>query len=259
MPVRIHTRLRELLPDRVELVVVDGLVERMRAVKERSEVERIRAASALADQALEQLLSEGLVGRTERDVALALEFRIRKLGAERVSFEPVVAAGAHGALPHAAPRDVEITPGHLVVIDCGAQLDGYCSDCTRTVAVGEPGLDAREVYALVLEAQLAGLAAVRSGAECRHVDAAARDLIDVAGHGEQFGHGLGHGVGLDIHEDPRLGQSAEGSLETGNVVTIEPGVYVPGEFGVRIEDLVVVDETGPTILTSLPKDLRVED
>jgi Xaa-Pro aminopeptidase len=257
MPVRIHARLREQLPDRVELVMADGLIERLRAVKEPAEVQRLRAAAELADRALEQLLAGGLAGRTERDAALTLEIGLRRLGAEQVSFTPIVAAGPHGALPHAAPREVEIEPGQLVVIDWGARLDGYCSDCTRTVAVGEPSLDAREVYALVLESQMAGLAGVRSGAECRDVDAAARDLIASAGYGEQFGHGLGHGVGLDIHEDPRLSQSADGSLVPGNVVTVEPGIYLPGRFGVRIEDLVVVEDEGCQILTGLSKDLSV--
>lgn len=257
MPVRIHARLRSLLPDRVELVMADGLVERLRAVKEPAEVERLRVAAELADRALEQTLADGLAGRTERDVALALEIAMRRMGAEYVSFEPIVAAGPHGALPHAAPRDVEIEPGQLVVIDWGAKLDGYCSDCTRTVAVGEPSLDAREVYALVLEAQMNGLAAVCPGAECRDVDAAARDLIASAGYAEQFGHGLGHGVGLDIHEEPRLSQSAEGSLAPGNVVTVEPGVYLTERFGVRIEDLVVVGDDGNQILTGLSKDLSV--
>ena len=257
MPVRIHARLRELLPERVELVMADGLVEGMRAVKEPAEVNRIGAAAAVADGALEQVLAQGLAGRTEREAALALELAIRHAGAEHVSFEPIVAAGPHGALPHAAPRETTIERGQLVVIDFGARVDGYCSDCTRTVAVGEPDLDARETYALVLEAQLAGLAAVRAGAKCRHVDAAARDLIAAAGHGEEFGHGLGHGVGLGIHEDPRLSQVAEGTLAAGNVVTVEPGVYLPGRFGVRIEDLVVVTEDGCQILTGATKDLLV--
>jgi Xaa-Pro aminopeptidase len=219
----------------------------------------MRAAAQLADRALEQVLAEGLAGRTEREVALALELAIRQGGAEHVSFEPIVASGPHGALPHAMPRDTQIERDQLVVIDFGARLDGYCSDCTRTVAVGEPELDARETYALVLEAQLAGLAAVQAGAECRHVDSAARDLITVAGQGDKFGHGLGHGVGLDIHEDPRLTQVAEGTLAVGNVVTVEPGVYCPGRFGVRIEDLVVVTDDGCQILTGISKDLLVID
>jgi Xaa-Pro aminopeptidase len=257
MPVRIHRRLREELPERVELVPAEGLVEQLRTVKEPGEVDRIREACALADQALEQVLAEGLAGRTERDAALALEIAIRKLGAESIGFEPIVAAGAHGASAHAAPRDAEIPSGQLVVIDWGARVDGYCSDCTRTIATGEPGGEAREVYELVLRAQLAGLDAVRAGVAAREVDAAARQVIGAGGHRERFGHGLGHGVGLDIHEDPRLTQSSEYELEAGNTVTIEPGVYIPGSFGVRIEDLVVVTAEGCEILTSIPKELRV--
>jgi Xaa-Pro aminopeptidase len=257
MPVRIHTRLLEALPDRVELVPVDGLVERLRAVKDPEEIERMREAAKLADHALEQLLTRGLVGRTERDAAFALELAMRNLGAEHLSFDPVVAAGPHGALPHADPRDVEIERSQLVVIDWGAQLDGYCSDCTRTLATGEVGDDAKDVYELVLEAQLAGLAAARAGAGLRAVDAAAREIIESGGHGEHFRHGLGHGVGLDIHEDPRLTPSADGELEAGNTVTIEPGIYLPGVLGVRIEDLIAVTADGPDVLGSYPKELTV--
>jgi Xaa-Pro aminopeptidase len=257
MPVRIHGRLREVLSDRVELVMAEGLVERLRAVKDSDELDLMRGAAQLADRALAQLLADGLVGRTEREAALALEMTMRRMGAEHVSFEPIVAAGPHGALPHAAPREVEIGPGQLVVIDWGAQLDGYCSDCTRTVATGELDQHATEVYGVVLDAQLAGLEAVQAGREAVAVDAVARELIDAAGYGERFGHGLGHGVGLDVHEDPRLGQSAEGVLEAGNVVTVEPGVYLPGQFGVRIEDLVAVTDEGCEIFTGLSKDLTV--
>ncbi len=262
LPVRIYDRLREGLPGRVELVAIDDLIEGLRAVKDPEEIERMRAASALADAAFERLLESGLVGRTERDVALELEFAMRRLGAERPSFEPVVAAGPHGALPHAAPRDVAIEPGQLVVIDWGAQLDGYCSDCTRTLATGEPGEEARGVYSVVLEAQLAGLEAVRAGADLAAVDATAREIIAAAGYGEEFGHGLGHGVGLAIHEDPRLTAGAEGELKAGNVVSVEPGVYLSDRFGIRIEDLVVVTEreeangAGCEILTGLGKELR---
>jgi Xaa-Pro aminopeptidase len=182
---------------------------------------------------------------------------MRRLGAERASFDTIVAAGAHGALPHATPRDVEIGEGEIVVIDWGALVDGYCSDCTRTVATGEVGDEEREVYALVLEAQLAGLDAVRAGTACRDVDSIARERIGAAGHGEHFGHNLGHGVGLDIHEDPRLSQRSDAVLEPGNVVTVEPGIYLPGAFGVRIEDLVVVTAEGREILTSVSKELTV--
>jgi Xaa-Pro aminopeptidase len=255
--VRDWGRLREQLRERVELVALDGVPERLRAVKDAEEVASIRAAATLADAAFERVLDAGLIGRTEAEVALALEVEMRRGGARRPSFETIVASGPHGALPHAQPRDVEIASGQLVVIDWGAELDGYCSDCTRTVAAGEPGSRAREIYELVLHAQHTGLAAVRAGAEGKVVDAAARDVIVSAGHGEHFGHGLGHGVGLEIHEAPSLSQSSDGTLEDGNVVTVEPGVYLPGELGVRIEDLVVARSGGAEILTSIPKALRI--
>src|SRR5829696_6651858 len=176
-------------------------------------------------------------------------------GADGASFEPIVAAGGHGARPHAQPRDVEIPRDALVVIDMGARVDGYCSDCTRTFATGSLADDALAVYELVRDAQAAALAAAQPGAACREVDAISRDPIEAAGHGERYGHGLGHGVGLEVHEEPRLGKTAEGELEAGNAVTIEPGVYVPGEFGVRIEDLVVVADGRPDVLTGFTKEL----
>ncbi len=257
--VRTRDRLDELLDDHIELVGAGGLVERLRVVKDADEIERIGAATALADASFQRLVDSGLLGRTERELALALEQDMRVHGARRPSFDAIVAGGPHGALPHAQPRDVPIGRGELVVIDWGAKLDGYCSDCTRTVAAGEPGDEARRVYELVLEAQLAGLRAVKAGASGPQVDGVARGLIDQAGHGEQFGHGLGHGVGLDVHEAPRLSQRSEDELVAGNIVTVEPGVYLPGRFGVRIEDLVAVTADGCDILTSVTKDLIVTE
>jgi Xaa-Pro aminopeptidase len=257
--VREHARLREVLPDRVELVAAGALVEQLRAVKEPEELEAIRAAASLADAALEQLLGQGLGGRTERELARTLDSLMLDLGAESPSFETIVAAGPHGALPHATPRDVEVRRGDMVVIDWGARLGGYCSDCTRTVSVGDPDPLAREVYELVLRAQLAALDAVRAGASTREVDATARGVIEAAGHAEHFGHGVGHGVGLDVHEAPRVSPRSDQPLQAGNVVTIEPGVYLPGELGVRIEDLVSVREDGCEILTSIPKQLTATD
>jgi Xaa-Pro aminopeptidase len=178
-------------------------------------------------------------------------------GARRPSFDAIVAAGAHGARPHAMPRDIEIRRGDLVVIDWGAELDSYCSDCTRTVAAGEPGAEAREVYELVLEAQQAGLVALRADRPTAEVDGVARDIIAVAGYGDDFGHGLGHGVGLEVHEAPWLRRRSDEVLQAGNVVTVEPGVYLAGRFGVRIEDLVAVTEDGAEILTSISKELLV--
>ena len=259
MSVRAHARLSELLGEHVELVPMGGAVEKLRVVKDPEEVQRIRAACTVADAALDQVLSEGIVGRTESEVALALELAMRELGAQRPSFGSIVAAGPHGALPHAQPRDVTIEVGQLVVIDWGAELNGYCSDCTRTVATGPLDGQAQEVYGIVLAAQLAGVEAVRAGRDGREVDAIARSQIDDSGYGEQFGHGLGHGVGLEVHEAPRLSKRSEDRLATGNVVSVEPGIYLPGTLGVRIEDLVVVTDTGCEILTKLTKELRVVD
>ena len=231
-------------------------VEKLREIKDTAELERIAEAARLATEVLEEVLEGGLAGRTEREVALTLEQGLRTAGAEDPSFPAIVAAGAHGALPHAEPRDVEIPGGVLVVIDWGARVDGYCSDCTRTVATGPLGEGAQEVYELVRGAQAEALAAVRAGADCRAVDAVARDIIDAAGHEEHFGHGLGHGVGLEVHEGPRLTKKSEdGGLVAGNVVSVEPGVYLPGELGVRIEDLVAVTAVGADVFTSFPKEL----
>ncbi len=253
--VRAHARLRAALPEHVELVPSGGLVEELRAVKEPAELDAIRAAAALADEIYEWVLERGLVGRTEREVAVELEHELRRRGAEGPSFPSIVASGAHGALPHAEPRAVEIPSGVLVTIDLGARLDGYCSDCTRTFATGPLAGDGEAIYALVLEAQEAALAALAPGKTGAQVDAVARDLIVAAGHGEHFGHGLGHGVGLEVHERPRLATTATAELDAGNVVTVEPGVYVPGDCGVRIEDLVIVTEAGHELVSHFPKTL----
>ena len=254
MSVRTHRQLGEKVEGGVELVPAGGLVERLRAVKEAGELERIRAATALADDVLRGVLEHGLAGRTEREVAFEIETEIRRRGAEP-SFPSIVAAGPNGALPHAQPGDVAIAHDTLVVIDMGAVLDGYCSDCTRTLATGPLPDAAAEVYELVRSTQEASLELVRPGAECRAVDAFARERIEAAGHGERFGHGLGHGVGLEVHEGPTLSRLGEGELATGNVVTVEPGIDLPNELGVRIEDLVVVDETGCDVLSGFPKEL----
>jgi Xaa-Pro aminopeptidase len=256
LTVRQHARLGELLAPGWELVPCAGIVERLREVKDEHEVARIRAAAELADEALTGLLEDSLIGRSERDVAIDLELRMRRLGAQAPSFPSIVASDEHGALPHAEPREVEIRRGVLVTIDWGAYLDGYCSDCTRTYATGALDEEASTVYELVLGAQEAALAAVRAGTSGREVDGVARSIIEQAGHAEHFGHGVGHGVGMEIHEAPRLSRTAsEEPLRAGNVVTVEPGVYVPGRLGVRIEDLVVVSEHGCELLTSLPKQL----
>jgi Xaa-Pro aminopeptidase len=255
--VRHHSELRETLPDRIELVPAGGLVEAERAIKEPGEIAAIRAAAELVDEIYAWLGERGLVGRTEREVALALEQEMRVRGAEGPSFPSIVAAAENGALPHAIPRDVAIPRDTLVTLDIGARVDGYCSDCTRTWATGPLDDDLSELYDTVLNAQETALAAVRPGPEGREVDAIARELITAAGHGDHFGHGLGHGVGLDVHEAPRLARTATARLEAGNVVTVEPGIYVPGRGGARIEDLVVVVAGGHEVLSATPKAPRV--
>ena len=258
MSVRRHARLRELLPERVELVPAGGAVEALRAVKDAEEIASIAAAAQLADEVYGFLREQGLVGRTEREVAFALETEMRRRGAEP-SFESIVASAERGALPHAQPADIPIARDTLVTLDIGARLDGYCSDCTRTWATGDLPDDLAEIYELVRRAQAESLAAVGPGPEGREVDAVARDIIEAAGHGEHFGHGLGHGVGLEVHEGPRLARSGDARLVAGNVVTVEPGVYLPGRGGVRIEDLVVVTEDGHRVLSGTSKALIFVD
>ena len=257
--VKQHAQLAELVPEGVELVAAGAIVEKLRAVKDAAEIDAIRAAAKLADDALEEVLVAGLVGRTEREVALDIEIAMRRRGAQGVSFAPIVAAGEYGAVVHAFPRDVPIPAGTLVVVDWGAVLDGYASDCTRTFATGELDPRDRAIFDLVLLAQEQALAAVRPGPTGKEIDAVAREIIEQAGHGEHFGHGLGHGVGLEVHEAPRLSKQGKDAIAAGNVVTVEPGVYLPGAVGVRIEDLVVVTEDGHEVLSGLPKALRTVD
>jgi Xaa-Pro aminopeptidase len=245
------------LLDGHELVATDGLVERVRRVKEPAEVARIRAACAIADDALAALLPRLADGPTERDFALDLEVEMRRRGASGNSFDPIVAAGPNGAKPHARPSVRPIEPGELVVIDFGCIVDGYCSDMTRTVSVGDPGPEARRVWDVVRESQWAGREAVRAGVESAEVDRACRDVIVAAGWGDAFVHGTGHGVGLEIHEAPRVARTASGTLAPGYVVTVEPGVYLPGVGGVRIEDTLVVTDDSAVALTEFPKHLIV--
>jgi Xaa-Pro aminopeptidase len=255
LSVRSHGRLTEAAGDGVELVGASGIVERLREVKEPHELEAMLTAAKIADQAYAELAETGIAGRTEKQIAAALEVRMRELGADDCAFPTIVASGAHAALPHAVPRDVAVERGTFMIVDMGSVYEGYNSDCTRTFATGTVSDEALEVYELVLRAQLAGLDAVRAGADCRAVDGVARTIIDEAGYAEHFGHGLGHGVGLEVHEGPRLGQTASGVLQTGNAVSVEPGVYLPGKLGVRIEDLVAVTDAGCEVLTGFPKEL----
>ncbi len=255
MSVRLLEKLSAKLADGVEMVAAGGRVEELRRVKDAGELAAIEEAAKLADEVWRWSTERGLAGRTERDVARATEARIRELGGDP-SFPAIVAAGPNGALPHAEPGEREIGRGELVVFDMGAQLDGYCSDGTRTFATGDPGEEAIAVYEVVREAQAASLEAIKAGVKGEDVDKVAREVIDAAGHGDRFGHGLGHGVGLEVHEGPRLSLRSDDILAAGEVVTVEPGIYLPGKLGVRIEDLVVVTEDGLRNLSSLPKELQ---
>jgi Xaa-Pro aminopeptidase len=238
----------------MEFVPVGAPVEEMRRIKSEEEIQRIRQAVELTEAGLHWIVSRLRPSKTEREVALALEFWYRKEGADDVAFDPIVAGGARSAMPHHRAGDHRLRPGEIVLFDIGVRMDGYCADITRVVALGDPDPEVRRIYKLVLAANAAGISAVRAGVSGRDADTAARRLLEAAGLAEHFGHGLGHGVGLEVHEGPRLSQTSEDLLVRGNVVTVEPGLYFPGKFGVRLEDLVVVEEEGALILSSFPKE-----
>lgn len=237
----------------IDVTPETGHVEQLRLIKDDHEIAMIARAAEMTDEALARVLAEGLVGRPERDVAFDLQAELFRCGAEGPSFEIIVAAGPNGAKPHAVPGPRPIGAGELVVIDLGAIAEGYCSDMTRTAITGALPPELARAYAVCADAQAAALAAVRPGATCAELDAVARDLITDAGLGDAFGHGLGHGVGLEIHEAPRLAREGTETLRAGMVVTIEPGIYLEGLGGVRIEDLVVVTEDGGRVLSQSPK------
>ena len=231
-----------------EVLPLEDLVERLRLVKEPDEVEKIRASLALTEKALVRVWETLCPGRTEKDVAWEIESCIRESGAEAVSFPPIVASGPHAALPHAVPTERKIALGDPVILDLGSKLGHYCSDMTRTWIAGTPDKELREIYRIVREAQLAAQQFIRAGKDTVEVDAVARDLITRAGHGDHFGHGLGHGVGLAVHEKPGLRKLKGMVLEENMVVTIEPGIYLPGYGGVRLENMVRITQTGCELL-----------
>ncbi len=250
-----YARYQALTAGGLELVPRPGLVESMRAVKDPGEVDAIRRAAAVTSEGFARLAEQPFVGRTEQDVAWRLEQLFHELGGEELAFPVIVASGPTGGSPHAVPGDRVIGRGETVVVDAACKVDGYCSDCTRTyLTAGELPDELAHAYEVTLEAQLAGLAAVQAGADGVAVDGIARDVIEAAGLGDKFGHGLGHGLGLDVHELPFLNAEFPSVLEAGNVVTVEPGVYFPGLGGIRIEDLVVVTEDGAEVLTPFTKE-----
>jgi Xaa-Pro aminopeptidase len=239
----------------LDLVPRRGLVEALRAVKDESELEKIRHAGEITSEAYARFAEESFVGRTERELAWRLDELFHEQGAHAPAFETIVASGPNSAKPHARPSDRKVEAGETVVVDAGAMVDGYNADCTRTFATGLLPDELKSAYAATLEAQLAGLEATRAGVTGVDADAAARDKIEAAGFGANFGHGLGHGVGLEVHEAPRLSRESSDTLEAGNVATVEPGVYLEGLGGIRIEDLVIVTGGEPEMLTPFGKDL----
>jgi len=244
------------LLDPIEPVPTSGLVEALRQVKDAGELARIERAAAIADGALGEVRELVRAGSTEAEIALALDTAMRRLGAEDRAFETIVASGPNAAKPHARPTSRRLEPGDPVVVDFGATVEGYRSDMTRTFCVGgEPTGRLAAVFAAVAEAQAAGLRAIRPGLVAGEVDRACRDVVGAAGFGDAFEHGTGHGVGLDIHEAPAVGPGSTAILSAGVVVTVEPGVYLPGVGGVRIEDTVVVTDDGCRLVTHFPKDL----
>jgi Xaa-Pro aminopeptidase len=238
-----------------KLVATHGVVDDVRAVKDEEEVAKLQRAASIADRGLEALTAETWVGRSEREIAWRLRELLHAHGADGLAFESVVAAGANGALPHADPTDQIVGRGTLVTIDWGVRVDGYCSDCTRTFSTGGLPDRLRRIYDVCLEAQLRAVAGIKAGMTGLEADALAREPITDAGFGAEFGHGLGHGIGLAVHEAPRLSTESTDTLEAGHCVTLEPGIYVSGVGGVRIEDLAVVRDDGVQVLTSFPKEL----
>lgn len=241
----------------MEFIDCENRIDRLRYIKDEEEIEKISHAAHIADLAFEYLLTEIQIGVSEADLALELEYQMRKRGAQGVSFDTIAASGENSASPHAVPTQRKLQRGDFLTLDFGCVFEGYCSDMTRTVVIGEASERQREIYNLVLEAQLAGLKAAKPGAICSEVDKAARDIIANAGHGSEFGHSLGHSVGLEIHENPSFSPKCDEVLKEGMVITVEPGVYIEGYGGVRIEDLIVIREDGPQILSKTKKDLLI--
>jgi Xaa-Pro aminopeptidase len=253
----LYQQLSSILKDArpgLELIPLEGLVESLRAVKEPEEIELITRAAEISDKAFEQVTDTLLkVGMTEREVAWKLESCLRELGSQTIAFDVIFASGLNAAMPHAKPSQRRIQPGEPIVIDMGARFEGYCSDLTRTICLGTPDDTFRQVYSTVLKAQSAAIEGIKEGMSAHDADALARTVIEEAGYGQTFGHALGHGVGLAEHEEPRLGPNSEDILKANMVFSIEPGIYLTGWGGVRIEDLAVMDGGRPRLLSNAKK------
>jgi len=243
--------------DDTELIPLKDFVESLRMVKSEEEIEKIKKAVEIADKAFEHILDYIKPGITENEIAAELEYFMKKNGAQGPSFETIVASGTRSAMPHGVASEKEIQHGDIITMDYGAIYEGYCSDMTRTVFVGHAQDKLKEIYEIVLNAQVEALRGAFEGKTGREIDSIAREIIAKAGYGENFGHGLGHGVGLEIHEEPRLSVSGEKVMKNGMVVTVEPGIYIEGLGGVRIEDMIVINDNQPLILTKSPKELII--
>ena len=252
-----HRRWQESFPKGCELIPAQELLDGLRASKDREELAAMVQAQKITDAAFGEILNYIRPGLTEQEVAARLVYELLRRGARKVSFDPIVAAGANGSMPHAVPGETEIRKGMFVTMDFGCVYDGYCSDMTRTVAVGQPTQEMERVYETVLAAQKAGIAAARAGMPGRELDAAARKVIEEAGYGDYFTHSFGHSLGLEIHESPNASPSETRPLPVGTVISAEPGIYLPGRFGVRIEDVLVLEEGGCRDIAQSPKNLIV--
>ena len=252
-----YRRWQESFPEGCELIPAQELLDGLRASKDREELAAMVQAQKITDAAFGEILNYIRPGLTEQEVAARLVYELLRRGARKVSFDPIVAAGANGSMPHAVPGETVIQKGMFVTMDFGCVYDGYCSDMTRTVAVGQPTQEMERVYETVLAAQKAGIAAARAGMPGRELDAAARKVIEEAGYGDYFTHSFGHSLGLEIHESPNASPSETGPLPAGTVISAEPGIYLPGRFGVRIEDVLVLEEGGCWDITQSPKNLIV--
>lgn len=233
------------------------LPEKLRMRKDAQELLLMERACAISCEAFDWILGEIKPGMTETDIRLKLDFKVLSLGADGMAFSTIIASGPNGSLPHAVPGPRKVEKGDMITLDFGAKYGGYCADMTRTIAVGEPKAEMRKIYAIVQQAQAACQDLLAPGKDCRAIDQVARDIIGEAGYGQYFGHGLGHAVGIDIHEEPRLSPKAEATLEPGMVMTVEPGIYVPGLGGVRIENSCVITDTGARSLVTAPRDLII--
>lgn len=257
LTVRQGDALRTSLPASVELLSIAEKPETLRRIKTADEIRAIREACRITSETFSLILPKIREGVTEKELKLELEFTQMKLGAQGNSFDPIVASGINGSLPHAIPSDKRLEKGELITLDFGCKVDNYCSDMTRTVSLGTPSPEMRRIYDTVFTAQAMGVEALKPGMICKAVDKVCRDYIDSQGYEGRFGHGLGHSLGIDIHENPRLSPTCADLVETGMLLTVEPGIYVPGLGGVRIEDTCLVTETGNEPLTTAPKELII--